>query len=377
MTDRSSGRRFPAGTSMYMNRRRMLQTSAAAGLAAAGVLTGLAPAFAAPKRGGTLRAAKGHGSTSDTLDPAVWDNGYTIAQAYGMHGFLTGVAVDGALEPEVAESWEASSDAKTWRFKIRSGLTFHSGKSVTVDDVIASINYHRGEASTSAAKPLLAAVTDISADGGDTVVFSLNAGNADFPVTFTDYHLPILPSSDGKIDFASGDGCGPYKLINFDPGVSSKFERFENDWNSNRGWFDAIEMLSIVDVNARTTAMVSGDVDAIDKLDLKTIALLARNPNLDIQSVAGGQHYTFAMSTNKEPFTDVNVRRALKHAINREELVEKILFGYGTVGNDHPIGPGMKFHNTELAQTPYDPDKAKFFLKEAGHGQPLGGIGCR
>jgi peptide/nickel transport system substrate-binding protein len=82
--------------------------------------------------------------TSDTLDPAVWDNGYTIAQAYGMHGFLTGVAVDGALEPEVAESWEASSDAKTWRFKLRSGLTFHSGKSVTVDDVIASINYHRG-----------------------------------------------------------------------------------------------------------------------------------------------------------------------------------------------------------------------------------------
>ncbi|MEM8878666.1 MAG: ABC transporter substrate-binding protein [Pseudomonadota bacterium] len=365
MNDKTKRWRVPAGTSLYMNRREMLQKSALAGVAGTALLSGLKPASAAPKRGGTLRAAKGHGSTSDTLDPAIWDNGYVIAQAYGMHGFLTGVAADGSLQPEIAESWEPSEDAVIWRAKLRGGTSFHSGKSITPEDVIASVNYHRGEDSKSAAKPLLSGITDIKIDG-DTVVFELSAGNADFPVTFTDYHLPILPSSDGEIDFRSGDGCGTYKLVNFEPGVSSKFERFENDWNNERGWFEAIEMLSIVDVNARTTAMVSGDVDAIDKLDLKTIALLARNPNLDVHSVAGGQHYTFAMSTNKDPFTDVNVRRALKHAINREELVEKILFGYGTVGNDHPIAPGMKYHNAELPQTPFDPDKAKFFLKEAG-----------
>ncbi len=85
-----------------------------------------------------------------------------------------------------------------------------------------------------------------------------------------------------------------------------------------------------------------------------------------MHSVAGNQHYTFAMSCNKEPFTDVNVRRALKYAVNREELVEKILFGYGSVGNDHPIGRGQRFYNSELAQTEYDPDKAKCYLKEAG-----------
>ena len=346
------------------SRRSVLGTGAAlGGLAATGL--SLRPARA-QSRGGTFRIAKGHGQTTDTLDPATWENGFVIAIAYGANGFLTGFARDGSIEPQIAESFEASDDAKEWRFKLRSGATFHNGKAVTVDDMVASINYHRGEDSTSAAKPLVESITDITTDG-DTVVFTLDAGNADFPATFTDYHLPVLPEGDDRgIDWRSGVGCGPYRLADFKPGVSARFERFEDDWDSERGFFDAVELLAVIDLNARTTSLISGDVHAIDKLDLKTIGLLSRNPDLNIHSVAGNQHYTFAMSCNKEPFTDVNVRRALKYAINREELVEKILFGYGSVGNDHPIGPGQRFFNDQLAQTTYDPDKAKFYLKEAG-----------
>jgi peptide/nickel transport system substrate-binding protein len=107
-------------------------------------------------------------------------------------------------------------------------------------------------------------------------------------------------------------------------------------------------------------------VDVVDRVDLKTVGLLERNADLSIHSVAGTQHYTFAMSTNQAPFDDNNVRQALKYAINREEMVEKILFGYGSVGNDVPVGQGQLFYNTELEQKTYDPDKAKFFLKEAG-----------
>lgn len=357
----------PTNRAAGVSRRTLLAAAAASGALAAGVGLGLAPrsARAAPKRGGAVRVAKGHGQTTDTLDPGTFENGFTAALTYGYNGYLTGVGRDGAIEPEIAESWEPTSDAKSWRFKIRPGVTFHSGRSVTAEDVIASINFHRGEKSTSAAKPLLAAITDIRADG-DVVVFDLSEGNADFPFTFTDYHLPIQPAKDGAPDWKSGDGCGAYKLIEFKPGVVARLERNQNDWNQNRGWFESIEMLSIVDVNARTTALISGDVHAIDKVDLKTIALLKRNPKLAIESVAGNQHYTFAMSTNKDPFTDQNVRLALKYGVNREELIEKILFGYGSLGNDHPIGRGQRFFNSELEQTAYDPDRAKFHLKEAG-----------
>ncbi len=345
-----------------MNRRTFLGTT----VAGAAVASGMLPRRArAAKRGGTFRIARGHGQTTDTLNPGTYENGFMLGVAYGFSGYLTGVAADGSVEPQLAESWEASADAATWRFKIRSGVTYHSGKTVTPEDVVASIRFHMGDDSTSAAKPLLDAITDISIDG-DTVVFALSAGSADFPFTFTDYHLSILPSSDGVVDWQSGDGAGPYKLIDFQPGVSATLERNENDWDSNRGFFDRVECLSVIDLNARTTSLISGDVHAIDKLDLKTVGLMARRPGLNIHSVAGNQHYTFAMSTNQDPYTDRNIRLALKHAINREEMVEKILFGYGSVGNDHPIGRGQQYFNTDLAQTAYDPDKAKFYLKEAG-----------
>ena len=125
-------------------------------------------------------------------------------------------------------------------------------------------------------------------------------------------------------------------------------------------------MLSVIDLNARTTSLISGDVHAIDKLDLKTVGLMERNPGITINSVDGNQHYTFAMNTTVPPFDDNNVRLALKHAIDRQALVDKILFGYGTVGNDHPIGRGQRFYNEGLEQTSYDPEKAKEYLKAAG-----------
>ncbi len=352
---------------MRPTRRAFLgTTAAAAGLVSTGTLLGLRPAHAQPKRGGSFRAAMGHGSTTDTMNPGTWDGDFMISLGYGYCGYLTGVRRDGSLEPQIAESWEATPDATEWRFRIRQGVTFHSGKPVTGEDVAASINFHRGEGSTSAAKPLVDPIEEIMVDG-DTVVFKLSAGSADFPFTFTDYHLPVMPAGgEDGIDWRAGDGCGPYKIVDFEPGVRVKVVKNENDWDSERGYFDEIEVLAILDPNARTTALVSGDVNMIDRIDLKTVGLLTRDPKINIHSVAGNQHYTFAMSVNKDPFTDNHVRRALKFGINRQEMVDKILFGYGSVGNDHPIGRGQQFFNSEMAQTEYDPDKARFHLKEAG-----------
>lgn len=346
-----------------LNRRRFMQTTAAAGIAAS---LPLGAASAAPKKGGTMKMGKAHGGSSDTMDPGTAENGFTIAMLFGMHGYLTEVGTDGSLQPGVAESWEASADASSWTFKLRKGVTFHDGRELTAEDVVASINHHRGEQSTSAAGPIVKPIQEIRVEDASTVTFVLDGGNADFPFVLSDYHLPMGPAKDGKLDWRSGIGCGAYKLTRFDPGVIATFERFGGFWDDNRGHFDAIEMHCLVDLNARTTALVSGEMHAVDRLDLKTTGLLGRKPGVNIHSVPGTQHYTFAMDCRAAPFNDVNVRRALKYAVNREELVEKILFGYGAVGNDVPIGRGQRFFNSEMPQTSYDPDKAKFYLKQAG-----------
>lgn len=349
-----------------ISRRGLLRGATAMGAAALILPAGMRAAHAAPKKGGTLRVGMGHGSTSDSLDPGSWDNAYSQVFANARHNYLTEIAADGQLVPELATEWSASADAKVWTFKIREGVTFHSGKTLDANDVVASINHHRGEDSESAAKPIVASIVDLQAADATTVVFTLEAGNADFPFIISDYHLPIMPGMDGKIDPASLDGCGGYVVKSYEPGVEATLTRNPNYWKSNRAHFDAIELLPIVDAAARQNALLSGQVDLIDRVDLNTVHLLERAPSIKTLSVSGTQHYVMPMDSRAAPFSDNNVRLALKHAINREEMVEKILNGYGSVGNDHPIGQSNRFHASELEQRAYDPEKAKFYLKQAG-----------
>ena len=131
------------------SRRDVLQTAGALGAASLVGPLGATRAAAQPKPGGTLRLGLAHGSTTDTLDPGILEQVFTQVHAQCRNCQLTEIAADGELIGEVAESWEATPDAKQWTFKIREGVTFHSGKTLTADDVIASLDYHRGEESTS------------------------------------------------------------------------------------------------------------------------------------------------------------------------------------------------------------------------------------
>ena len=344
--------------------RRGLMQGAAAGALMMGA--GLGPAKAAePKRGGKMSFGKAHGQTSDSHDPGTWENGFTTTLGFALYNRLTEVDTDGSLIPELAEGWEASSDASEWTFKIRNA-EFHDGSKVTAADVIASLNHHRGEESQSAAKPIVTPIKEMEAVGTDAVKFTLDGGNADFPFILSDYHLVIgKDNGSGKVDW-NGMGSGSYKVDNFEPGVRLDMTRNDNNWRNDRGWFETIEVLAIVDPVARQNALMTGSVLGIDRVDVKTVKLLERNPNLKVESVAGTQHYTFPMRVNAEPFNNADLRMAVKYSVNRQEMVDKILAGFGAVGNDLPISSSQRFYNHDLPQREFDADKAKFHLKKAG-----------
>ncbi len=348
-----------------VSRRGVLQGATAIGTAA--LITPWGTRLnAQPVRGGTLRVGMAHGSTTDSLDPGSWEQDFMIFQAHQRNNYLTEIAADGTLVPELAESWEASADAATWTFTIRSGVEFHSGHVLTAEDVIASINHHRGPDSTSAAAPLVSAITDMRADGMNVIV-TLSSGNADFPFVMSDYHLPILPAqADGTIDPMTRDGCGPFRITDLEFGVGASYVRHDGYWKEGLPYFDALEQIVIFDDAARQNALISGEVDYIDTADLNTVHLLQRAPGIEILSVTGTQHYGFPMDTRAEPFTNVNIRLALKYAIDRQQMVETVLNGFGSIGNDHPIGSGQRYFNTELEQKDYDPERAQFHLREAG-----------
>ncbi len=341
---------------------------------ALGVTTALASSLATqaaqaagPKQGGVMKLAMGHGSTADTYNPAIIENGYQWVLVHGFANTLTEVAPNGTLVPSLAESWEPSADAATWTFKLRKGVEFHNGKTMTAKDVVASIDYHRNDESKSAGKPLVASVESIKADDDHTVVMSLTGGNADFPFNFDAAFFTIFPAKEeGGIAWEEANGTGAYKLLSYDPGVSAVLERNPNYWKEGRAHADRVELLTIADPAARSNALVTGEVHAIDQVDLKTVSRLAKQPGVVIEEQTGPLHYTLPMRTSMAPFDNIHVRQALKFAIDREELVQKILLGHGAVGNDTPIGPSYRYYAADLEQNSYDPEKAKFHLKQAG-----------
>ncbi|MEO3416563.1 ABC transporter substrate-binding protein [Roseovarius sp. CAU 1744] len=350
-----------------ISRRSFMNYSVAAGMTASAA-TGLwgTSARAEPKRGGTFRIAQHDGNTADQMDPGQYQSNFEIAFGHTVRAYLTMINADGTLGPDVAKEWSATPDATEWTFVLDERATFHDGNKVTTTDLLASMNHHRGEGSTSAAKALLADVTDIVDNGDNSITFKLAAPNADLPWIMPDYHLTILPANeDGTANWQSGMGCGPYKVAELEFGVGGRFVRHE-EWHGEGAYFDEVQMLVINDPNARQTALVTGDVDSASLLENKTLGLLGRDPNVEVDNISSAQCITMPMHVDVAPFDNNDVRLALKYAINREELVEKITFGAATVGNDFHHSPAMPYWPEDIPQREYDPDKAKFHLKQAG-----------
>lgn len=354
-----------------LSRRDFLGRAAALGvtaIAANSLLSGAARADT-PKKGGVLRAGMVGGGATDSLDPGTWTNQipYTLGRCWGEQ--LLDVTPTGEIEPKLAEEYSSSPDAKTWTFKIRKGVTFHDGSDMTPNDVVATIERHADADSKSAALPFVADFEDVRADG-DTVVITLKEPNADLPYIVGDYHLMIQPNG-GKDNPIAGIGTGPYKLVVNEPGVRHVGEKYKDYWREERGHADQVEIIVINDATARTAALQGGQVDMINRLEPKIVDLIKRVPGVEIRNVPGKGHYVFIMHCNTAPFDNNDLRLALKYAVDREELVQKILGGYGSVGNDMPATSAYALFSDDIEQRQFDPDKAAFHFKKSGHSGPV------
>jgi peptide/nickel transport system substrate-binding protein len=354
-------------TSGKISRREFMSYAIAAGMTASAgsLLWSSEVAAATPKRGGKFRLGCHDGNTSDSHDPGTYLSFAMIQLAHTYRSYLTMITPTNGLGPDIATSWTPNSDASEWTFEINRNASFHSGKPVTAADVIASMNHHRGKKSTSAAKALLKDVKDITSNNSHSITFKLASGNADLPWLMTDYHLAIVPANaDGTANWQSGDGSGPYKIVEFQPGVDTQLVRHEG-WHLEGAYFDACELIVLNDPNARQTALVTNDVDAITQLDLKTLNLLKRNTDIAVDNVPSAAAITMPMFCDRAPFDDVRVRLALKLAIDRKEIIEKIAFGTAIPGNDFHCAPNMPYW-ADLPQRVYDPEQARSLLKKAG-----------
>jgi peptide/nickel transport system substrate-binding protein len=352
-----------SASGLIVDRRELMTGAAAVGL---GFGLDFRSAFAqeTPKKGGTLKLGMEGGSASDSLDPRTYADSIPISYGWQICNGLVEVDEKGDAVGELAESFEAKPGATTWIFNIRKGVTFGSGKTLDADDVIYSLNLHRGE-TKSGAKDLLSGISDIKKLTANQIEITLKSGDAGLPYVFADYHVLIVPN--GFSDFSKLDGTGAFTLESFEPGVRVLTKGRGNYWKPGRGNFDSVELRYVPDAAARVQALVSGQIDAANRLDAKTVSFVMKAPTVNVVRTKGtGNRFAFVALCDSDPYTSNDIRLALKYGIDRQKIVDNVYKGFATIGNDTTVPPSMKYFAKDIPQRPYDPDKAAFYFKKAG-----------
>ncbi|HEY5990516.1 MAG TPA: ABC transporter substrate-binding protein, partial [Streptosporangiaceae bacterium] len=339
--------------------------AAACGKSSTSTGSATAPA-GAPKRGGNFRLGVTGGGSKDIMD------GQNIItkpdQARLVSAFETLLVFDENYQLTtngLAESYTQDSP-KQYTIHLRQGVEFQNGKTMTADDVIYSLQRiaTKGNGLTGYAATSTMDVPGIKKLDKYTVRLPLKTADSTIPQTLASYTFGIVPV--GYKTYPHPQiGTGAYKLKSFTPGQQSVSERNPNYWRSGQPYFDTVTIIDFNDSTAQVNALLGGQIDAMTDLPASQVKVL-QSRNLSALVSKTGGWLPLCMAIDMPPFDDVRVRQAMRLIVDRHAIIEQVLSGYGSLGNDlyAPFDPG---YDHSLPQRTTDIEKAKSLLKAAGH----------
>lgn len=363
-----------------LSRRQFMQYATVAGMTIpmAGVILGTSAAEAAKKKPAATGKRKPLLRVStiapgSKIDPVTANNGGSLL-LLGLAGeYLAFDNNQGVLEPRVAQSWSANADSTLWTFKIRKGITFHNGKKLTADDVVATFDRLADPANKSNALSVFKGVLqkgNTKKVDDYTVTFQLDSGVGSFPylVSSDNYNSIILPrdyAGDWENSFI---GCGPWIKEKYvvDQGVTFKRNPayFAKDRQPN---FERLQVTQYKDDGARLAALQSGSVDWDAFASATTAKTLSTDPNFTVGQSPTAGHLQLHLRCDKGPFAaDKRLRQAMLLTLDRPGIVAGVIQGFGVAGNDSPMAPAYATTDKTVAQRKKDIAKAKALMSAAG-----------
>jgi peptide/nickel transport system substrate-binding protein len=333
----------------------------ASSLAGCGSVPSKASPSAARKRGGTLSHGATGGGLKDTLQPHTPVTDPDIARVANLYEPLLTWDAQYKIAPALATSVRPNKDATVWTAELRHGVEFHNGKTMTAEDVLYTMAQL-----TDPKTGVGGALTDVLDVKNSRVVdphtvrFALKRPYSVFDQLIAEYTTGIIPTD---FDPKNPVGTGAFKTDTFTPGQLSRFRRFDDYWGE-QAWVDELVIYDFADDAAKVDALLAGQVQSIDNLPPYLVDSIGKQGSSPLISDTGAW-IPFTMRVDAVPLSDVRVRQALRLIVDRQQMIDQALDGYGFLGND-VFAPFDPAYDSSLPQRHQDLDQAKSLLKSAG-----------
>ena len=357
-----------------MTRQDILRRAAALGIVVSGgtlgPLTEAAFARTQIKRGGTFRQATSGGS-SDFIDGQHIVAKSDIARLVAGFEGLARFDEKGKIVNHLAEELKAEK-ANQYLIRVRDGIEFHNGKTLTIDDVIYSIGRTKNAKLKLFGNAAFGAIDMKRIKKLDKRTCRLTLSRADVTLmeAFAQYFQGVVPKGYQPNAVGKGPlqyiGTGPFTVKSFTPGRESVHVKNANYWRSGEPYFDQVRIINFPSDAAKVNALLAGQIEAMADVPFAQVPIVKGRKTLRIYTAQTGAWTPLCMRVDVAPYNDVRVRRAFRLLINRPQAVQQGLSGYGRVGNDiySPFDPA--YAGDEFPQRKYDPEQARSLLRQAG-----------
>ena len=349
-----------------MKRRDFLKTTTAMmGGTVLYSLAGPAAAQSEPVSGGTL--IWGHSETTQNLDMHQTGTASTGRVLQNVHDSIVTVDADLNVIPNLAESFEQSEDGLTYTFKLRPGVMFHNGETLTSADVKYSFDRCRDPETGAVNFEVFNHVDSIETPDDLTVIITLSQVNAPFLSRLAENGAGvIMPEGSGDVQGTTPIGAGPFKFVRREFGNEVELERFDDYWDGP-AYLEKVIAREITEPTVRLTGLRTGELHMINDIPADRITEIEGDDSLQVVSWFPLNWDFVNFNHEFEPFKDPKVREAFDYMIDKEILLEGALWGQGAT-TASPSYPTSGTFNDALTQRPQDIEKAKALLSEAGYG---------
>ncbi len=317
-----------------------------------------------PTPGGTLRAGLSGGSRTDTLDPHNWVNLVDAARVYSLFNPLVDFDLDAHPTKSLAEELIAGRDAMHWTIRVKPGIEFHNGKTLSADDVLYSFRRIVDPKSPALGARSLKALDIANAKKVDNLTVAIPCLTP-FSVlkdVLASYYFFVVPVG---FNLKHPIGTGPFKFQSFTAGRQSTFVKNKNYWETGLPYIDELVISDFPGEVSQVNALGSGSVDVIDLISFYSTRAVYSGGNKVIITNGGG--YTpFTMRVDQPPFDDIRVRQAFRLICDRQYMLDTVFSGNGRIGND-VFGLRDVVYDSALPQRVQDIEQAQSLLAKAGH----------